>query len=256
MARRRIRETLYAALCVAALAAPAGMIGCSAFERRGAGEERVLVHVVGEGDTVEDIADDYYGDRGRARDIRRFNDIGRGEEAAAGAKLRIPMKPKDMETLERRRSARVPYDRGIDLAAKGSFLDATVKFREAIELDPRFAEAHFNLGVAYQRIKANKKALDELREAVRLHPDDADYRYAVGGAYFHLERYDRAVGEFERAIALDPFHAKARYSLAATLEKLGRVEEARRAWERYLQVDDSSEWADEARARLEKLRSR
>lgn len=253
--RRRLRGVVHAALCAAVLAVPAAMTGCSAFQRHDVADERVLVHVVKEGDTVEGIADDYYGDRKRAREIRRFNDVARGEEVEVGTKLRVPMAPKDMETLERRRGARAPYNRGLGLAEKGSYLDASVAFREAVELDPRFAEAHFNLGVAYQRIKANDKALDELREAARLRPDNADYHYAVGGAYFRVERYRHAIDSFERAIKIDPFHAKARYSLAVALEKLGRVREAREAWRRYLQIDDSSEWADEARSHLEKLES-
>jgi tetratricopeptide (TPR) repeat protein len=216
-------------------------------------DDRVLRHVIAEDESVEDLADEYYGDAGRAREIRRFNDIGRGDDPDAGTELRVPMTPDDLAALERRRAARVPYNAGLKLVRDGSYLDASVRFREAVELDPRFAQGHYNLGAAYQRMGANEKALDEFEEAASLRPKNADYRFAVGGAYFHLEKIDRAVREFRRALEIDPFHLQARYSLAVALEDAGRLDDARAEWRRYLEIDSDSAWADRARARLDAL---
>lgn len=234
-----------------ALAAAALVAGCAG-PRHGP-NDRVLSHVVEEGESLEDVAAEYYGSTRRAREIGRFNDIDRGEEPVAGSELRIPMTSKDMAFLERRRRARVPYNAGLELVTEGSWLDASVRFREAIELDPDFAEAHYNLGTTYQRMKSQEKARDEFEKAVHLRPDDADYHFALGGACFHLEHYRQAEREFRRALDIDPFNLRARFSYAATLEKLGREDAARREWRRYLELDDSSEWADKARARLEAL---
>jgi tetratricopeptide (TPR) repeat protein len=241
---------------IALLGAVALTAGCTALQRRDVETERVLVHVVEPGETVERLADDYYGDARREREIRRFNDLDREEPIEAGTQLRIPVTPADLETLQRRRAARVPYSEGRDLAQKGSFLDASTRFREAVELDPRFAEAYFNLGVTYQRIKAWERSLEELEAAIKLRPENPDYRFALGSTLFYMESYDRAVPEFRKALDLDPFHAKARFSLAVSYEKAGRVADAKREWRRYLEVDDESEWADQAREHLEKLDSR
>jgi tetratricopeptide (TPR) repeat protein len=225
--------------------------GCAS--HRPGPDDRVLRHELGEDESVEDVADEYYGNARRARDIRRFNDIGRGDDPEAGTELRIPMTPDDLGALERRRAARIPYNAGLKLVRDGSYLDASVRFREAVELDPHFAQAHYNLGAAYQRMDANEKALDEFKEAASLRPKSADYRFAVGGAYFHLGKPDRAVREFRRALEIDPFHRQARYSLAAALEDAGRLDDARAEWRRYLEIDSDSAWADRARARLEAL---
>lgn len=249
----RPRRIIPIARALLAITLVAALAGCSAFQRQPREGDRVLLHVVQEDESLADVADDYYGNSRRARDIRRFNDLDRGEDPEPGAELRIPMTPKDMEALGRRRRARVPYAAGVDLVAERSFVDASIKFREAIELDPRFAEARYNLGATYQRMKAHEKALEEFKEAAELRPDNPTYCFAVGGSYFHLERYRRAADEFRRALKLDPFHLQARYSLAATLEKLGRTSEARREWRKYLDLDSTSAWADEARSRLEKL---
>lgn len=245
----RVRPRPAAAVAVAFSLAI--IAGCAT--HRPGPDDRVLRHVVAEDETLADLADDYYGNPRRAGDIRRFNDIDRGDAPAPGTELRIPMTPRDMETLERRRAARIPYNEGLELVADGDYLDASVRFREAVELDARFAEARYNLGAVYQRMGTYEKAFDEFEEAAQLRPDNADYRFAAGGARFHLEQYDRAVREFRRALDIDPFHLRARYSLAAALEKLGRTRDAREQWRHYLKLDDDSAWADKARARLEAL---
>jgi tetratricopeptide (TPR) repeat protein len=238
------------------LAAVGALSGCAAFVRQPGPDDRVMRHVVGAGESIEDVALDYYGDEDRARDIRRFNGIDRGRDPEPGTELRIPMTPDDLQALERRRAARAAYERGLRLVAEKSYLDASVSFRNAVELDPDFAEARYNLGTTYQRMGVHEKALEQFEEAAKLRPDKVDYRFAVGGALFHLERYRRAVRELRRALDLDPFHLRARFSMAAALERLGRIDEARAEWRRYLQADEESAWADEARARLEALEGR
>ncbi|HET8774749.1 MAG TPA: hypothetical protein VFP80_13185 [Thermoanaerobaculia bacterium] len=44
------------------------------------------------------------------------------------------------------------------------------------------------------------------------------------------------------------------FNRALALERVGRVEDARAAWTRSLEVDGTSEWAGEARRRMEALR--
>ncbi len=223
--------------------------GCAQKIREPVPGEKVLSHVVKPGESLEDIADDYYGDPDRADEIRDFNRLG-DDEVNEGDVLRVYMVPKDLETLGRRERARVPYNTGLELVARGSFLDATAEFREAARLDPDFAEAQYNLGVTYQKLDAHDKAIEAFARAVRLRAKNSDYHYAIGGSYFHLGRYDEAVQAFEKALLFNPANIKAQYSLAAALEKDGKLSRARKAWEKYLEMDSDSDWADRARSRL------
>lgn len=250
-AARGARDALLALLVGVALVA-----ACSRGARTPVEGEVVMRHTVESGETLAEIAADYYGDPGRARAIARFNEIDEIDENSAlprGRVVGVPMTPEELELLHRREGARVPYNEGLDAVARGSFLDAAARFREALSLDPAFAEAHYNLGVTYQRMRAHDSAADALREAVKRRPQDADYRYALGSSYYHLGRYSDAERAFETALRFHPGHLEAQYSLALSLEKQGERARARRAWERYLTLDDSSEWAVQAREHLQSL---
>jgi tetratricopeptide (TPR) repeat protein len=225
--------------------------GCSQKYRKPVEGEVVLNHTVRDGETTADIADDYYGNAERSHDLEKFNDI--DGDPAAGDVVRVPMTPDEMTALHSRQAARVPYNSGLDLVERGAYLDATTKFRRAIELDPGFAEAHYNLGVTYQRMKSYDRALASCQEAARLRPDNADYHAGVGNARFYDNDYERAASSYEQALAVDAEHLKACYSLAVCYERLRRISDARVQWNRYLELDSTSEWAEQARKHIEEL---
>ncbi len=227
------------------------LFGCSQKYRKPVEGEVVLNHTVREGETTADIADDYYGDADRSRDLEKFNDI--NGDPAPGDVVRVPMTPGEMTTLHSRQAARVPYNSALDLVERGAYLDATTKFRRAIELDPKFADAHYNLGVTYQRMKSYDHALESCQTAARLRPNNADYHVGVGNARFYSNDYSAAAVSYQQALALNVRHLKACYSLAVCYERLRRINDARVQWYRYLELDSSSEWADEARKHIEEL---
>jgi len=59
----------------------------------------------------------------------------------------------------------------------------------------------------------------------------------------------------ERALAIDPDLPEARFNRALALDALYLEDAAAQAWERYLEVDPDSDWAGEARSRLDKLQT-
>ena len=221
--------------------------------RTDSADSKIYLHKVEEGETLEDIAEDYYGNRKRADVIRDFNDVD-GDEMEPGTVLRVPVSAADMDRLKTREEARRPYNRGLILAEQGAFVDAVQKFQESLDIDPGFVDANYNLGVTYQKMKSYERALEQLRNVVRKRPQRARYHFALGNCYFHLERYDDAAGAFQAVVARDASHKKAQYSLAVSLEKLGRRKKAVAAWQRYLELDSRSAWAAEARKRLGRLK--
>lgn len=214
--------------------------------------EKVYLHKVTHGETLSEIAEDYYGNPARGALIGEFNAVD-DADLVEGMVLRVPMSGEDLEQLKARERARAPYNRGLELAEKGAYVDAVHEFNDAIAIDPEFVDALYNLGVTLQKMKSYEKAAENLEKAVRSRPRNPTYRFALGNCLFHLGRYEDAAFAFEEVMELDSKHAKALYSLAVCYEKQGQNEKAKRAWERYLELDGKSAWATEARKRLKEL---
>ena len=225
--------------------------GCGG--QRGAGpEDRIYSHTVKPGETLPEIANDYYGDPSRARSLKDYNEVSE-DLLAPGTVIRIPMSAQDVAHLRVRERAREPYNRGLVMAENGSYLDAIQQFQTSLDIDPEFIDARYNLGVTFQKLKSYEKALQEFKTVVRMRPDEAEYYFGLGNSYFYLERYDDAADAFKDVVERDPFHKKAQYSLAVCYEKMGQNDNAKRAWQRYLEIDRDSAWAAEARRRLSSL---
>lgn len=104
--------------------------------------------------------------------------------------------------------------------------EAISHFRRAVEIEPGYGEAHYNLGVAEgQRGQLAESAL-HFREAARLLPTDADAAYNLGAAVRLQGRMDEAQAQFRRALQLRPDHRRALQQLAGLLASAGKFEEA------------------------------
>jgi tetratricopeptide (TPR) repeat protein len=64
---------------------------------------------------------------------------------------------------------------------------------------------------------------------------------------------EKARLEFQLALKQDPEFAPAIFNFALFYELTNAVEQAKAEWNRYLELDPKSEWADEARVRLQGL---
>ncbi len=78
-----------------------------------------------------------------------------------------------------------------------------------IRLNPQYALAYNNRGVAYNGKGSYDRALLDLDEAIRLNPKLTNAYAARGWAYTGKGSYDRAIADLDEAIRLDPKYAKA-----------------------------------------------
>ncbi len=88
------------------------------------------------------------------------------------------------------------------------------------------------------------------------HADMAALYYERGATERSFPALARAAQEGEKAVALAPKLPEAWFNLALIHEQMLLMTEAQKDWERYLELDATSKWAEEARARLQKLRQR
>jgi tetratricopeptide (TPR) repeat protein len=124
---------------------------------------------------------------------------------------------------------RAHYNLGVLMDAAGRRREAVDRYREALKLDPSYAGAHVNLGIAWMEEPGRlDDAISEFQEAIRLKPDLAAAHNDLGGAWERTPgRLKDAVSQYEEAVRLDPDFALAHYNLAhALLAVPGRLDDA------------------------------
>jgi len=106
--------------------------------------------------------------------------------------------------------------------------DAIREYQATLRIRPDFAEAHANLGLAFERSGRFPDAVVELETALRYQPKDAKAHYDLGNVFFRMpNRMPDAIHEWETAAQIEPGFAEAHYNLGIVLAtQPGRLPEA------------------------------
>ena len=101
------------------------------------------------------------------------------------------------------RDAGVHYNLGTLFGELGRLREAERHFRAAIESDPSRADAYFNLAVGLRARGQLDAAADAFVEAARLAPNDAETRIEAGATLWALDRREEARAQLGAAVELD-----------------------------------------------------
>ncbi len=126
------------------------------------------------------------------------------------------------------RAAEINTRLGVGYLERGELQVAMQKLEQAVSQDPEHVPAHMALGIVYQSIDRNEKALGHLRTAVRLAPDDGGAHNSYAALLCQVGRYAEADEHFRAALE-DPFYATPGVALAnagSCARRDGREEDA------------------------------
>jgi tetratricopeptide (TPR) repeat protein len=126
---------------------------------------------------------------------------------------------------------------GYVIFQQGRVPEAVPYYREALRLNPDYAEAHYNLGTALLQLNQVPEAIAEYEQAVRLLPTSAGIQNNLGMALVRAGRLPDAVGHFAQAVRLDPDYGEAHHNFGNALLLTGRFPEAIRQYQEVLRLD-------------------
>src|ERR1017187_7618738 len=106
---------------------------------------------------------------------------------------------------------------GLSYVDKKQYDAAVIQFKKSLQADPKFAEAHYQLGLAYlhQQPPHVKEGYFELRQAAELDPKNLKARLEMGNILWSAREFKRAEDEARKVIEQDPDNAEG-YSLLGT----------------------------------------
>jgi serine/threonine-protein kinase len=115
---------------------------------------------------------------------------------------------------------------------KHDYDGALASFHQALELDPKFAMAHHNLGNALRGKGQVDAAIASYRTALALDPKFALAHYNLGYALSRKGQVNEALASFRQALELDPNYAEAHCNLGGILRSQGHFAQSLAAFKR------------------------
>ena len=122
--------------------------------------------------------------------------------------------------------AAVAFRDGAAAQQRGNLDSAAEAYRRAIEIEPRFAEAHANLGAVLARLGRYEEAVSSVERALAINPKLTAARLNLGLAHYRAGALAAAVVAFEAVHAAEPSLLQARQLLGLVLVELGRDADA------------------------------
>jgi tetratricopeptide (TPR) repeat protein len=123
-------------------------------------------------------------------------------------------------------SALASFRAGVAAQQRGELERAAEAYRQAIEVEPRYAEAHANLGAVLARLGQYDQAVLCYERALLINPQLNAARLNLGLAHYRAGALAAAVETFKAAYAADPSLLQARQLLGLVLVETGKDAEA------------------------------
>jgi len=116
-------------------------------------------------------------------------------------------------------------NQGISFFEQDEYGEAAARFKEAVALNEKSAQAHRYLGMSYFRLKDYDSAVGQLERAASLDPSLASVYNNLGALYCIKHQYEKARDNFKKALAIAPDAVPTNYNLGTLLLSLGETEE-------------------------------
>jgi len=132
--------------------------------------------------------------------------------------------------------------------------DLIASLQKVLELYPKHATAHHDIGGAYYQYGDNDQALLHYEKAVELDPDNADFQKALADFYYSVVgRVDDALATYFKVIDQQPGNVEALLMVGHLSVALKKFDDAAEHYQRVLEIEP---WNQDAGMLLEKLQNR
>ncbi len=125
---------------------------------------------------------------------------------------------------------------------RGDISKATNYYEKALEFDPEFYLAYFQLGVLQKKQGQSKKAIESLKKVIQINPNHDKTWFTLGTAYEADGNNEEAIEHYKTAIDINPGYLKAYGNLGKLYTDAGRYGEAEDRLKTVIQID--SDYAD------------
>jgi len=117
-------------------------------------------------------------------------------------------------------------ERGKNYLSEQNYDKAAIEFKNVLQIDPKYAEAYFQLGRAEEGRNNYRQAFGLYSKAVELNPDHLEAHIYLGRFYLLGGDLAKSKEQVDTVLAKEPTNTKARLLKAAITAKEGKDDEA------------------------------
>ena len=115
------------------------------------------------------------------------------------------------------------FESGERYYEKAKYREAAIQYSNAIQVDPRFAKAHYHLALAYLRIGEPSRAYQEFTRTLELDPDNYDARLDLTNLLIAAKYFKEAQEHLDLLLAREPNSAAVHMAFANFKNRQGDV---------------------------------
>ena len=124
------------------------------------------------------------------------------------------------------KNAEARYNLGNILLSQNKLKQAISEYEKALSIKPKYTKANINLAVALERESRFDEAIEYADKAVKTEPNNVDAQYNLAVSLGQQGRLDEAIDHFGKTVELDPNNVDAHFGLAQALVYKNRLQEA------------------------------
>ena len=141
-------------------------------------------------------------------------------------------------------------DRAHEHYKKAQYDQAIVSYNEAIEINPKHAQAYFGRGLTYQIKKEfdSDLALSDYNKAIEISPNYSEAYNNRGNIYWKKGDHDKALSDFSKAIEINPNYSEAYKNRGNIYNSKGEADKAISDYNRAIEFNPKDDVAHNYRA--------
>ncbi len=112
---------------------------------------------------------------------------------------------------------------GNALQSQGKLHDAIKSYKNALIIKPDFAEAHYNLGNTYQKDGDFDKAIKSYRSALEIKPKLSEAHFNLGNTFYKKGDIINSINSYNNAITIKPDSPAYHFNLGTILQENGNL---------------------------------
>ena len=125
----------------------------------------------------------------------------------------------------------------VDAHKEGRLDEAEINYRKAIELNPKNASTHYNLGVNLQIRGRSNEAEASYKKAIEIKPNFTEAYNNLANLIKNFGRLDEAEINYKKAIEIKPNFAEAYLNAGRIFKELGQITNAVKYFEQALKIN-------------------